>query len=44
MASTHTFTLPPDVTAYLAAIRPGSKSETVAQAIRESEGFRRWKN
>lgn len=42
MASAHTFTLPPDVTAYLAALRPGEKSGKVAEAIRESADYQEW--
>ena len=42
MASTFTFTLPPDVAEYLAAIRPGEKSGKVAEAIRQSEGYQEW--
>ena len=42
MASAHTFTLPPDVAAYLAALQPGQKSGTVAEAIRQSPDFRAW--
>ena len=42
MASTFTFTLPKDVDAYLAALRPGQKSGMVAEAIRESADYREW--
>ena len=42
MASAHTFTLPPDVAEYLAALRPGEKSGKVAEAIRESQDYQEW--